>query len=35
MKKLFWALSLVLGVILILPSSIFAQSSSDYINTFN
>jgi len=37
MKKLFWALSLVLGVILILPSKTFAQdySYTDYVNTFN
>lgn len=37
MKKLFFALSLVLGVILVLPSRVFAQNSSytDYINTFN
>lgn len=37
MKKLLLALSLVLGVILVLPSKVFAQdySYTDYINTFN
>lgn len=35
MKKLFLALSLVLGVILILPSKTFAQEYTDYVKTFN
>lgn len=37
MKKLLLALSLVLGVILVLPSKAFAQdySYTDYVNTFN